>query len=76
MTDATEIAEIVNALCGSIAGYPVNPYDGLDGLTDLNDVLNKNCSHDSIINMKSRMNAQASRFDTTKISVDDVQSEI
>ena len=76
VTDATEIAEIFNAVYGSIASYPVNSYDGLDGLTDLNDVLNKHCSHDSIINIRSRMGAQVSRFNFTKISVNDVLSKI
>ena len=76
VTDATEIAEIFNAFYGSIASYPVNSYDGLDGLTDLNDVLNKHCSHDSIIYIRSRMGAQVSRFNFTKISVNDVLSKI
>ena len=34
------------------------------------------CSHDSIINIRSRMGAQVSRFNFTKISVNDVLSKI
>ena len=77
VTDAAEIAEIFYAFYGSIASYSVNSYDGLDGLTDLNnDVLNKHCSHDSITNIRSRMGAQVSRFNFTKIYVNDLLSKI
>ena len=76
VTDATEIADNLNAFYGSIASYPVDSDDGLDGLTDLNDVLNKRCSHDSIINIRSRMGAQVSRSNFTKISVNDVLNKI
>ena len=53
VTNASEVASIFNVFYGSIAEYPPDRYDGLDN-TSLIDVLNKHCSHESIVNIKSR----------------------
>ena len=76
VTDATEIANIFNVFYGSIANYPAEFYDGLDRHADLEDVLDKHYSHDSIVSIRSRMGVQVSHFDFSKVSVNDVLKKI
>ena len=75
VTNASEVASIFNVFSGSIAEYPPDRYDGLDN-TSLIDVLNKHCSHESIVNIKSRMGVRMSNFDFHEVSVDDVLKKV
>ena len=75
VTNASEVASIFNVFYGSIAEYPPDRYDGLDN-TSLIDVLNKHCSHESIVNIKSRMGVRMSNFDFHEVSVDDVLKKV
>ena len=75
VTDASEVAEIFNVFYGSIAGYPVNCYDGLNDV-NLTEVIRKHCQHESIINIQLHMGARVTCFDFQKLCANDMLDKI
>ena len=75
VTDASEIVEIFNIFYGSIAGYPVDYYDGLNDV-NLTEVIRKHCQHESIINIQLHMGAQVTCFDFQKSCANDMLDKI